>query len=266
MGRGPTTALRAAPSWVMVSARGDVGVVPAVIRCWPLLRSREKRMRDPNGSIQPADGDLTRLAPAGVEGEFTAAADPCRLSTFLLCRIFLEVGATAFGGMVPSLAIIEREFVRKRRVLGAEDVAQAWAVTKLLPGSSLIQVVSFVGYRLGGWSGSVVAAVACVLPPATAMLLPVSSRSCPHCPLLGSMAGPDAAAAVGILLATAYRFGRTAVGSPVTLSIAVCAFGSTVVLGIPAAAVVVAAGLIGVPLLSTPGVGQGLGHGKGGNQ
>jgi len=72
------------------------------------------------------------------------------------------------------------------------------------------------------------------------------------------------ATVVGLLLATTYRFARATIRGPLTLGIALSAFGSAAGLGIPAAAVVVAAGLIGIPLLSAPQAGQGResGHGR----
>ena len=82
------------------------------------------------------------------------------ISALILARVFLEIGATSFGGLGPSLAIIERELVDRRPILTEADVAEAVAATRLLPGSSLIQVVSFLGYRIRGWTGAVVATVA----------------------------------------------------------------------------------------------------------
>ncbi len=196
------------------------------------------------------------------EGGIAAVASPRRVPTLVLIMIFLEIGATAFGGLGPALAIIERELVKKRQILTADDVALAWAATRLLPGSSLIQVVSFVGFRLGGWSGSILATAACVLPPATAMvLLAVFYDSVAALATFGSAARGLAAAVVGLLTATAYRFGRATLGDSVSLIIALSAFGLAVGLRIPAALVVVAAGLIGVPLLSTSGAGKGRGNG-----
>ena len=191
------------------------------------------------------------------------AAEPRRpLPAWVLIRVFLEIGATSFGGLGPSLAVIERELVERRRVLTAADVAEATAATRLLPGSSFIQVMSFLGYRLGGWTGSVLATIACILPPVTAMLLlglfydAMSGWSA-----FGRAAQGLTAAVVGLLLASACRFGRATLTGPLGLGIAIGAFGSSAGLGVPAAAVVVAAGLVGVPLLSAPGM---PGSGKGG--
>jgi chromate transporter len=182
-----------------------------------------------------------------------------------LARVFLGVGATSFGGLGPSLALIERELVAKAGVLTAADVTEAAAAAKLLPGSAFIQVMSFLGFRLGGWAGSAVATVACALPSVTAMLLlAIFSEAVSVWPAFGRAAQGLTAAVVGLLLASAYRFGRATLAGPIGLAIALAAFGSAAGLNVPAAAVVIVAGLIGILLLPAPGSGPMRGSGRGG--
>jgi chromate transporter len=172
-------------------------------------------------------------------------------SKWLLCKIFAKIGATAFGGIGPSLAIIERELVQKHKLLTTEDIALAWAAAKLLPGSSVVQVVAFVGYRLAGWSGSALATCAYLFPSVVAMVfLAAFYDYVSALPAFGLAARGLTAALIGLLLSTMCRLGRGTFGNPLTLAIAVCAFGSVAVPALPSAAVVLAAGLIGVLLLS----------------
>jgi chromate transport protein ChrA len=64
------------------------------------------------------------------------------------------------------------------------------------------------------------------------------------------------AGVVGILLATTYRLGKPNVKEPLTWGIALVAFAIGAFLGISAALIVVAAGLLGVIMLSPPSVAQ----------
>jgi chromate transporter len=190
--------------------------------------------------------------PAGTSNREATGEGSRPISALILARIFFQIGATSFGGLGPSLAIIERELVDKRPILTAAEVAEAVAATRLLPGSTLVQVASFLGYRIRGWTGSAVAAAACMLPPAIAMIgLAAFSEALPSVSAFGSAAQGLAAAVVGILLVTMCRFGRATMRNPASLGLGLCAFGSASVLRVPAAAVVVAAGLIGMLLLST---------------
>jgi chromate transporter len=186
------------------------------------------------------------------------------ISLFALGRIFLEVGATAFGGLGPALVIVERELVERRRLLTAADVAQAVAATRLLPGSALIQVMAFLGYRLKGWRGSGVAVAAGLLVPVTAMLaLATAYDAAPVWPALGRAAHGMAAVVAGLFFASAYRLGRAVIRGNVGVGIALAAAGATAGLSAPAILAVVTGGLIGVVLLSgsetrpVPGTGGG---------
>ena len=56
---------------------------------------------------------------------------PTGLPPLALGHIFLRIGATAFGGLGTSLALIERELVTKRQWLTAAGVTEALTYTEL---------------------------------------------------------------------------------------------------------------------------------------
>src|SRR5207244_7606467 len=130
-------------------------------------------------------------------------------SLLTLGPIFLRIGATAFGGLGTALALVERELITKRQWLTAADVTEALTSTKLLPGSTVVQVVAYLGYKLGGWSGSAVATVAFVFPSALMMLgLAAAYGSVTAVPAMRPAMTGLTAAVVGLLLATTYRLGK----------------------------------------------------------
>jgi chromate transport protein ChrA len=49
-------------------------------------------------------------------------------------RLFLRVGATAFGGEDPTVAILQREFYRRDR-LSPDQFAIAFGLARLTPGT-----------------------------------------------------------------------------------------------------------------------------------
>src|SRR6266487_3881732 len=178
---------------------------------------------------------------------------PTGLPLLALGHIFLRIGATAFGGLGTSLALIERELVTKRQWLTAEDVTEALTYTKLLPGSTVVQVVAYLGYKLGGWSGSAVATAAFVIPSALMMLaLGAAYVSVTAVPAMRPAINGLTAAVVGLLLATSYRLGRANIPDRITLGITLASIVAGVVLGISAVLIVVVAGLLGVGLYALP--------------
>jgi chromate transporter len=161
--------------------------------------------------------------------------------------VFLRIGATAFGGLGAALALVKRAW------LTAADVTEALTYTKLLPGSTVVQVVAYLGYKLGGWSGSAVATVAFVFPSALMMLgLAAAYVSVTAVPAMRPAMTGLTAAVVGLLLATTYRLGKANIPDRITLGIALTSIIAGVVLGISAAVIVVVAGLLVVGLYALP--------------
>jgi chromate transporter len=182
---------------------------------------------------------------------------PTKVPALRLGWIFLYIGATAFGGLGATLALIERELVTKRGMLTPADVTEALTYTKLLPGSTGPQAIAYLGYKLGGWSGSAIAMAAFILPSALLMVLLAGAYvAATALPAIGPMVNGLTAGVVGILLATTYRLGKPNIKQPLTWGIALVAFAIGAFVGISTALIVVAAGLLGMILLSPPSAAQ----------
>jgi chromate transporter len=79
---------------------------------------------------------------------------------------FLKLGVTAFGGPAAHVAMMESEFVRRRRWLSHERLLDLLGAATLLPGPSSSELAVFLGFERGGWLGLVAAGVGFVLPAA----------------------------------------------------------------------------------------------------
>jgi chromate transporter len=189
--------------------------------------------------------------------EQQSQSDAC--STLRLGQIFLRIGAVAFGGIGAALALIDRELVNRRQWLTAEDVTEALTYTKLLPGSTVVQVVSYLGYKLGGWPGSAIATAAFVLPSALLMLvLAAAYVAATDIPALYPAVNGLTAVVVGILLGTTYRLGKANITGYFTLGIAACSVIAGAAFDVHAALIVIAAGLLGSCVLPKLQSGQKL--------
>lgn len=161
--------------------------------------------------------------------------------------IFLRIGAFAFGGLGPTLALIERELVDRRRVITRDDIAAALTHTKVLPGSTVVQVVAYLAWQLRGWSGATLATTAFLLPSAVVMaLLAAAYAETPARPELGAIRAGVLAAVVALLVVTLERFGRPLLTGCPPIATAVAAFLAVLVVDVNAVWVVVAAGVVGV--------------------
>src|SRR5882724_8531197 len=197
-------------------------------------------------------------------GASPAPQPPHKVPALTLGWIFLHIGATAYGGLGTTLALIDRELVTKRGMLTPAEVTEALTYTKLLPGSTGPQAIAYLGYKLGGWSGSALAMAAFIVPSALLMVLLAGAYvATTALPAIGPAVSGLTAGVVGILLATTYRLGKPNIKEPLTWGIALVAFAMGAFLGISAALIVVSAGVLGMILLSPPNAAQDQQHKEG---
>ena len=162
-----------------------------------------------------------------------------------LAWALLRIGAVAFGGLGATLALLNRDLVERRGWLRSSDVTEALAYTKPLPGSTVVQVVTFLGWRLDSWPGAVVATVMFLLPAFAIMTFAAAAVfALPDAPIVRSALVGLQVAVVGILAAAMWRLARSEAGSVPLMIVLIAAFGIGVFVN--AALVVGVAGLIGV--------------------
>ena len=83
-----------------------------------------------------------------------------------IARIFLRLGLVAFGGPAAHIAIMEDEFVRRRKWLTRERFLDLLGAVSLLPGPSSTELAIYLGQIRGGVPGLLAAGAAFILPAA----------------------------------------------------------------------------------------------------
>lgn len=84
---------------------------------------------------------------------------------------FLKIGATSWGGFMSLISMIQKKVVEKDRILDNARVLEGISLASVLPGPMAVNVVSFVGYQLGGWKGAFISVSAVILPSFVLMLV-----------------------------------------------------------------------------------------------
>jgi len=84
---------------------------------------------------------------------------------------FLWLGCTSFGGPTAHIGIFRRQFVEKEKRLSDDEYATLVALCQMIPGPASSQVGMGLGYRIGGFSGSLAAWIGFTLPSAILMYL-----------------------------------------------------------------------------------------------
>ena len=164
-----------------------------------------------------------------------------------LAWIFFRIGAMAFGGLGATVALLEEELVRRRKLASRERIGDALTYTKLLPGSTAVQVVAYLGWSLGGSRAALVSTVAFLLPSVVVMLTFAYAYSLlPELPWIIAVRRGVIAAVIGLLLLTTFRLAKATLGEPLAILVAVAAFAVGAWSQAHGAWIVVAAGVLGV--------------------
>ncbi len=83
-----------------------------------------------------------------------------------LTRVSLRVGLLSFGGPAAQIALMHREFVEARKWLSEKDYLNALSFCMLLPGPEAMQLATYVGWKLRGVPGGLIAGGLFVIPGA----------------------------------------------------------------------------------------------------
>ncbi len=93
-----------------------------------------------------------------------------RVSPAFLFRRCFRLGLVAFGGPAAHIALLDEEFVERRRLLDRRAFLDLVAAANLIPGPNSTETVMHLGYRLGGWAGLLLAGAGFILPAAALTL------------------------------------------------------------------------------------------------
>ena len=76
----------------------------------------------------------------------------------------LKIGLFTFGGGYAMIALLENEFVSKRRWIEKDEFLDMVAIAESTPGPIAINSATYIGYKMLGFLGSLTATVAVCIP------------------------------------------------------------------------------------------------------
>lgn len=77
---------------------------------------------------------------------------------------FARIGGLTFGGGYAMLPILEREVVEKRKWCSEEELTDYYAIGQCTPGVIAVNTATFVGSKMAGIPGGIVATLGVVFP------------------------------------------------------------------------------------------------------
>ncbi|AYE34592.1 chromate transporter [Clostridium septicum] len=77
---------------------------------------------------------------------------------------FFKIGAFTFGGGYAMIPLIEEEVVNRKKWLTKEEFVDILVVSQSFPGALAVNCSIFLGYKISGFIGALMALLAVVLP------------------------------------------------------------------------------------------------------
>lgn len=164
---------------------------------------------------------------------------------WLLFVTFIKVNLLTTSGTA-SVGLLYSEAVGT--LMSREEFVEAVGYSSVLPGSDALQLAMFVGYRVGGVPGALIACLGAILPPTIIMLIIAAFLTrLRNEAWIGSFVKGLSPALAALLLVTAYRVtGEEGWRDWPPLVLSLLSFLAMAVFKVPPTLVLLVAGLAGI--------------------
>jgi chromate transporter len=177
---------------------------------------------------------------------------------------WVKLGFINFGGPAGQIAIMHRELVEKKRWVSEQQYLRTLNFCMLLPGPEAQQVATYIGWRLHGTLGGIVAGSFFVIPSIFVLLL-LSYLAVAHSdvPAINGLLYGVQPVVIAIVVEAVLRIGKRTLNHRLLIGFAVLAFVALYFLSVPFPLVVLAAAVAGLLFSrAVPEAFQGGGHGS----
>src|SRR5215217_5943379 len=165
---------------------------------------------------------------------------------------WVKLGFINFGGPAGQIAIMHRELVEKKRWVSESQYLRTLNFCMLLPGPEAQQVATYIGWRLHGTLGGIVAGSFFVIPSIFVLLL-LSYMAVAHSdvPAIRGLLYGVQPVVIAIVVEAVLRIGKRTINHRVLVGFAVLAFVALYFLSVPFPLVVLVAAIAGLLLSRT---------------
>ncbi len=168
-----------------------------------------------------------------------------------LVRVFARIGCLSFGGPAGQIALMHRELVEERRWIDEDQYLHALNFCHLLPGPEAQQLATWIGWRLHGTRGGLVAGLLFVIPGALVILaLSMLYAYAANLEWFAALFLGIKAAVLAIVIQALIRIGGRALNTPFKRGAAAAAFVALFFFDLPFPVVVLGAGMMGMIVAS----------------
>jgi chromate transporter len=174
---------------------------------------------------------------------------PQRPSFRAALRFWFKLGWISFGGTAAHIAIMHDELVEKQRWISNGSFLHALSHCMILPGPEAQQLAIYIGWKLHGRRGGVIAGTLFVLPSMFVLLaLSVVYVRFGRLPWIAAMFNGLKPVVVALVIVALQRVARRAVRGPIQGAVAVATFAAMFFFDVSLLVVMLGAAVLGIVL------------------
>jgi chromate transporter len=162
-------------------------------------------------------------------------------------RFWFKLGWISFGGTAAHIAIMHDELVEKKRWISSASFLHALSHCMILPGPEAQQLAIYIGWKLHGKRGGIVAGALFVLPSMFVLLaLSMIYVEFGNLPWIAAMFNGLKPAVIALVIIALHRVAKRALRGPAQSTVAVAAFAAMFFFGVSLPLVMLGAVFIGI--------------------
>ena len=162
---------------------------------------------------------------------------------FTFCRI----GGLTFGGGYAMLPMIQKEIVEEKKWATEEEVLDYYAVGQCTPGIIAVNTATFIGYKVQGIIGAIVATLGVVFPSLIIItIIAALLKNFASYAIIQHAFSGIRVVVIALIISAILKLAKTSIKNSITLIIAILAFISVAFVNLSAIYIVVAAAFVGL--------------------
>ena len=162
---------------------------------------------------------------------------------FTFCRI----GGLTFGGGYAMLPIIQKEIVEEKKWATEEEVLDYYAVGQCTPGIIAVNTATFIGYKVQGIIGAIVATLGVVFPSLIIItIIAALLKNFASYAIIQHAFSGIRVVVIALIISAILKLAKTSIKNYITLIIAILAFISVAFVNLSPIYIVVVAACVGL--------------------
>lgn len=162
---------------------------------------------------------------------------------------FYRIGGLTFGGGYAMLPIIQKEIVEEKKWATEEEVLDYYAVGQCTPGIIAVNTATFIGYKVHGIIGAIVATLGVVFPSLIIItIIAALLKNFANYSIVQHAFSGIRVVVIALIVSAILKLAKTSIKNSTTLIIAIIAFILVAFVNLSPIYIVIAAACIGLIL------------------